>query len=256
MKRILFLSIFTIVSYFSVNAQYPNVDTIFLGDFKLLDYSRSLVIQPKDYETIMTPYFGKERYNVEVDLLNFPVELDPELDEEEYRRAKDNHPWTRWANKMKAKVFDTDLMKMVETKADSLGLKRRRLYGDVYFDREGKLLSYSVTVPSEVLDFLTPKQLEQFGSVCLNEAEGGKVPKNVMDSVYLRLSTPEFLDSMRKVILEHQEKVKKGEPPFRGHFFNHFLPIEDRPKSDYGKLSFMKDLGTGGNAQVAPGVAF
>ena len=42
--------------------------------------------------------------------------------------------------------------------------------------------------------------------------------------------------------LEYQEKMKKGKTPYRGHFFNHFLPIKDRPKSDYGKLEFRRYL--------------
>lgn len=31
--------------------------------------------------------------------------------------------------------------------------------------------------------------------------------------------------------------------PYKGHFFNHFLPIEKRPKSNYGMLKFRKYLG-------------
>ena len=37
-------------------------------------------------------------------------------------------------------------------------------------------------------------------------------------------------------------KLEKGKTPYRGHFFNHFLPIKDRPKSDYGKLEFRRYL--------------
>jgi len=173
--------------------------------------------------------------------LDIPVEIDPELDREQYQKAVDNHPWTRWADEMETRVFSSDLMKMVENKVDSLGLKTT-IYGSIYFDKKGKLLSYEIVIPSDILDFLTEELLGQFQAVCLDEVGGGNVPKNVLNSVFLRLSTEEFLESMKKSVLEYQEKMKKGKTPYRGHFFNHFLPIKDRPKSDYGKLEFRRYL--------------
>ena len=171
MKKKLFLLVFTIMSYFLVNAQV-HIDTLFLGNCELLNSSGFLSIHPKEYKVIMIPFFVKGK-NVAIDLLDIPVEIDPELD---------------------------------------------------------------------ILDFLTEELLGQFQAVCLDEAGGGNVPKNVLNSVFLRLSTEEFLESMKKSVLEYQEKMKKGKTPYRGHFLNHFLPIKDRPKSDYGKLEFRRYL--------------
>ena len=43
-----------------------------------------------------------------IDLLDIPVEIDPELDREQYQKAVDNHPWTRWADEMETRVFSSD----------------------------------------------------------------------------------------------------------------------------------------------------
>ena len=239
MKKKLFLLVFTIMSYFLVNAQV-HIDTLFLGNCELLNSSGFLSIHPKEYKVIMIPFFVKGK-NVAIDLLDIPVEIDPELDRAQNQKAVENHPSTRWADEMETRVFSSDLMKMVENKVDSLGLKTT-IYGSIYFDKKGKLLSYEIVIPSDILDFLTEELLGQFQAVCLDEVGGGNVPKNVLNSVFLRLSTEEFLESMKKSVLEYQEKMKKGKTPYRGHFFNHFLPIKDRPKSDYGKLEFRRYL--------------
>ena len=240
MKKRLFILVFTIMNYFVINAQVT-VDTLSLWNCELLNYSEIITLHPKEYESVMTPFFAKGK-NVAIDLLGIPVEIDPEQDTEKYQKAVGRHPWTRWECEMKARVFNTDMMKMIEDKADSLGLKKM-IYGNIYFDNEGKLLSYSVTIPSEIVDFLTEEQVKQFHSVCLNETGDGKVPEKVLNSVFLRLSTEEFLESMKNLVLEYQKEMKAGGIPYKGHFFNHFLPIEKRPKSNYGELEFRKYLG-------------
>ena len=240
MKKQLFILVFTIMNYFVVNAQVT-VDTLSLWNCELLNYSGIITLHPKEYEAVMTPFFAKGK-NVAIDLLGISVEIDPERDSGKYQKAVDCHPWTRWESEMKARVFNTDMMKMIEDKADSLGLKKM-IYGNIYFDSEGKLLSYSVIIPSEIIDFLTEEQVKQFHGVCLNETGGGKVPEKVLNSVFLRLSTEEFLESMKNLVLKYQKKMKAGGTPYKGHFFNHFLPIEKRPKSNYGVLEFRKYLG-------------
>lgn len=240
MKKLLFILAFTVMNYFVINAQVT-VDTLSLWNCDVLSYSGVITLQPKEFEAIMTPFFAKGK-NVAIDLLGIPVEIDPERDEEKYQKAVGCHPWTRWECEMTARVFNTDMMKMIEEKADSLGLKMM-IYGNIYFDSEGKLLSYSFTIPSEIVDFLTEEQVKQFHGVCLNETGGGKVPEKVLNSVFLRLSTEEFLESMKKLVLEYQKQMKAGGTPYKGHFFNHFLPIEKRPKSNYGMLKFRKYLG-------------
>lgn len=248
MKKLLFISVFTLVNYFTLNAQ-SMVDTLSLWNCELLNYSGIITIQPNEYAVVMMPFFAKGK-NVAIDLLGIPVEIDPERDAGKYQEAIDRHPWTCWAKEMEARVFNTDMMKMIESKADSLGVKKM-IYGSIYFDSKGKLLSYSVTIPSEVIDFLTEEQIEQFHHVCLNTTGGGKVPENVLNSVFLRLSTDEFLESMKTLVLEYQKKIKAGGTPYKGHFFNHFLPIEKRPKSNYGELEFRKYLGEGNERDVA-----
>jgi hypothetical protein len=56
---------------------------------------------------------------VAIDLLGIPVEVDPEQDTEKYQKAVGCHPWTRWESEMKARVFNTNMMKMIEDKAET-----------------------------------------------------------------------------------------------------------------------------------------
>ena len=55
--------------------------------------------------------------------------------------------------------------------------------------------------------------------MCLDEVGGGNVPKNVLNSVFLRLSTEEFLESMKKSDFGISRENEKGKTPYRGQFF-------------------------------------
>lgn len=235
MKKLLFVIVAFFIACSSLKAQ-SRVDTTHVGNFEIIFYGENgISVCPKNFHAVMSPLMTE--FSVYVDLLNIPIELDPELDKDEYREAVNNHPWTRWKKEMVKRMLNTDIMKMAERQADSLG-RSIPVYGRIYFSKNGDMLSFSISIPRCLYDAVSEQQWEQFYSVCMNEDCGRKIPSEVMEAVYLTESTLEFVESMKREILKHQERVAAGIPEFHGHFFNYYLPIEKRPKANYGELFF------------------